>query len=298
MKVFVTGASGLVGRALVQALLDRGDSVCALTRRDREPRDRLEWIVAEPNHVSAWGHGVDGCDAVINLAGESIAQRWTGAAMKAIVTSRVGVTTGLFHAITNAESKPRVFVSASAVGYYGTSPNATFDESSPLGHGFLARVCEQWEEAARRSQAETRLAIVRFGIVLALEGGALPKLMLPFKMGMGGNLGSGEQWMSWIHIDDLVRMLLFAIDDDRVDNVLNGTAPNPVKNREFSTTLARAMRRPNWLGAGRFWLKLGLGKMAKETIIEGQRVMPIRVSAFGFEFKHPELDHALVDLIR
>ncbi|MEO1171111.1 MAG: TIGR01777 family oxidoreductase, partial [Myxococcota bacterium] len=296
MKVFVTGASGLVGRALTKSLVARGDTVIALTRQPRESVNGVDWIVADPTQVSAWGEAVDGCDGIVNLAGEPIAQRWTSRAMTSIVRSRVGVTTGLHHALAAAAAPPRVLVSASAVGYYGTSVDETFDESSPQGGGFLARVCEQWEEAASRSASLTRLVILRFGIVLSPVGGALPKLMLPFKMGMGGNLGSGQQWMSWIHLHDLVRLILFALDSPTADGVVNATAPTPVRNHEFSRSLGAQMGRPNWLGAGKFWLGLGLGKMAKETIVEGQRVLPTRAEALGFDFQFPELQPALSDL--
>ncbi|MEL6543562.1 MAG: TIGR01777 family oxidoreductase, partial [Myxococcota bacterium] len=223
----MTGATGLIGRSIRHALTDRGDEVIALTRSPRPPAAGTQWIVAPPTNVSDWGEHVDGCNAVINLAGEPIAQRWSASAMTRIVQSRVGVTTALFHAIEGAKRRPAVMLSASAVGFYGSSESETFTEESPQGHGFLARVCEQWEDAAERSAPLTRVVRTRFGIVFTRHGGALPKLLAPYRMMMGGPLGSGKQWMSWVSLEDTVQMLLHALDESKIEGAFNVTAPEP-----------------------------------------------------------------------
>ncbi len=292
----MTGATGLIGRAIRHALTDRGDEVFALTRGPRPPASRTHWVIGTPTAVSEWGPAVSGCDAVINLAGEPVAQRWTRKAMERIVQSRVGVTTALYHAIEAATEKPRVLISASAVGYYGTSEGETFDEGSPNGTGFLARVCNEWESAAIRSERLLRVVRTRFGIVLSRDGGALPKLAVPYRMMMGGPLGGGRQWMSWIHIEDAVRLVIFVLLHEELAGPLNVTAPEPVRNAEMSQELAKALGKPNIMGAGKVWMRTFLGKMAKETILEGQRALPTVALEHGFEYGFATLEAALGEL--
>lgn len=292
----MTGATGLIGRAIRYALTDRGDEVIALTRGPRPPSAGTRWVVGAPTAVSDWGDAVSGCDAVINLAGEPIAQRWTKRAMEQIVQSRVGVTTALYHALQAASDRPTTLISASAVGYYGTSEADRFDEQSPLGTGFLARVCGEWEKAATRSEPLVRVVRARFGVVLSRDGGALPKLAMPYRMLMGGPIGTGRQWMSWVHVRDAVRLVLFALSRPELRGPLNVTAPHPARNAEFSAELARALKVPNLLGAGKVWLRTFLGKMAQETILEGQRVLPEVALEHGFEFEYPTLAGALAEL--
>lgn len=295
MRVFLTGATGLVGSALREALVARGDEVVALTRSPQEEKRGVEWVVADPFAVSTWATSVDGCDAVVNLAGESIAQRWNDAARKRIMASRVGVTTAIAHALEAAKNPPSLMLSASAVGYYGLSRENTFDETSPRGEGFLASVAAEWESAARA--CPTRVSILRFGVILASTGGALPKLALPFRMFTGGPLGDGKQWMSWVHIRDVVALISQQLESRSPPPTLNVVAPNPATMDEMARTLGRVLRRPSAIGAPRVFIELALGQMARETILEGQRVTSI-ANELGFDFLYPELESALRDLLR
>lgn len=280
MKVLVLGASGFIGKHLTGALRQRGDSVEDYSLRDP---DAAAGVAAS-------------CDAVINLAGETLAQRWSSAVKHRIESSRTELPRRFLQALANEERRPSVYVSSSAIGYYGTSETAIFDESSPSGNDFLARVCVAWEaEALRARDLGMRVAIVRQGLVLGTSGGALAKLLPIFRSGAGGVVGSGRQWMSWIHIDDAVRVFLLALD--RGDGATNATAPNPVTNAEFSKTLARVLGRPAFAPAPAFALKLMLGEGA-DIVLKGQRVLPKRLAnEYGYEFLFPELEGALRNLL-
>jgi uncharacterized protein len=289
MKVVVAGGSGFIGRALVRALLARGADVAVLSRDPAKVREGrgVGW--------AAVGEAVRDADAIVNLAGENVGGgRWTAARRQGILQSRLEATGRLVEALRAAPERARTFVSASAVGFYGLHGDETLDESAPSGGGFLADVTRQWEGAAREGEAFARLVILRFGVVLAADtGGALAKMMLPFRLGAGGRVGSGRQWMSWIDRDDVVRMILWALDNEAVRGVYNATSPEPVTNAEFSRALGRAMHRPAFLPAPAFALRLLFGRMADEVLLGGQRVLPARAAREGFVFEYPNLPRAL-----
>ena len=279
MKVTILGASGFIGRALSAALAARGDDVRPASLRD-------------PARAAAASAG---SDAVVNVAGATLAARWTAARKREIARSRTELPHAYLDALAHVEPRPRVYVSASAVGYYGSSLEATFDESSPPGSDFLAGVCAAWEhEAQRARELGMRVAIVRTGLALGRGGGALAKLLPLFRLGLGGVVASGDQWYSWIHLDDLVALYLLAID--RFDGPLNATAPLPVTNREFTRTLGRVLHRPTPFPVPAFALRLVLG--AGETVLTtGQRVVPEAALAAGFTFRYPALEPALAALL-
>jgi hypothetical protein len=276
----VAGGSGFVGGHLVDALRARGDSVAVASLRDPDAAARA----------------CERADVVVNLAGAPVAKRWTGARKAEIRRSRVESTRALMDRIAKFERKPLAYISASAIGYYGTSLTQTFVETSPPGTDFLARVCEDWErEANRATDLGVRVAVVRTGIVLGPDGGALPMMLPPFRFGLGGRLASGAQWMSWIHIDDLIDAYLHAIDGTA--GAINATAPEPVTNAEFTQTLAEVVRRPAIVPVPEFALKALFGEGAL-ILTEGQRVLPERTLASGYRFRYPELEPALRSLLR
>lgn len=275
MVVGVSGASGFIGRHLCTALRARGDEVVETSMRD-------------PRAAAA---AAARCDAFVNLSGETLAQRWNDRVKAEIVRSRVDAPRAFFEALARHESKPRIYVSSSAVGYYGTSETATFTEADPPGSDFLARVCVEWERVAATGKAfGMRVACVRAGLVLSSDGGALAKLLPLFKAGTGGRVGSGKQWYSWIHIDDTIGIYLLALD--RIDGAIDATAPHPVRNAEFVETLARELNRPALLPAPPFMLKLALGEAAT-IVLDGQCVLPARAQAEGYAFRYPQLHGAL-----
>jgi len=273
------GASGFVGRALATALAQRGDEVRSISLRD--PARAAE--------------AAGGCDVVVNLAGAPVAGRWTAERKREIARSRIDLPRAFLSALERVEQRPTVYVSASAVGYYGMSRTATFTESSPPGDDFLARVCTAWEaEAARASSLGMRVAIVRTGLVLGRGGGALAKLLPLFRSGLGGPVASGEQWYSWIHLDDHIGIYRLAIDG--YAGTLNATAPAPVTNREFTRALAAAVHRPAFFPVPEFALKLVFGEGAS-ILTEGQRVLPTATLAAGYAFRYPEIRAAFASLV-
>ncbi|MEG4914236.1 thylakoid membrane protein ThyD [Microcoleus sp. B7-D4] len=305
MKVAIAGATGFVGSRLVEKLQAAGHQVVVLSR-DAAKASRvfpasaypnLEVVAYTPAESGDWQKSLAGCDAVVNLAGVPIAEeRWTEARQQAILDSRTLTTAKLVEAIVNANPKPSVFVSASAIGYYGTSETAEFDETSPAGNDFLAAVCKDWEAAAQPAKnAGTRLAIVRLGIVLGM-GGALAKMLPPFKLFAGGPLGTGKQWFSWVHREDVVDLILYALQNSQVEGVLNATAPNPVRMNELCQTLGEVLKRPSWLPVPGFALEMLLGDGAK-LVLEGQKVLPKQTLASGFQYQYPTLKLALEDIL-
>ncbi len=287
MRVLVTGASGFIGSALTQALLGRGDEVVGLTRRPKEPRPGLRWV----SRVTP--EELEGCGAVVNLAGETIAARWTASRKRAIVGSRVDATAELVRALAQAKQRPAVFVSASAVGFYGTDPERVFDESSASGSGFLAGVARAWEEAARPAQELTRLVIVRLGVVVGPGGGALAAMLPAFRAGLGGVIGNGRQWLSFVSLHDAVRLLLFALDTPSVRGVVNAVAPAPVRQADFAHALGAALGRPTILPTPTFGLELLYGReLTRETLLAGQQVRG-RAGELGFVYEDPTLEAAL-----
>jgi len=278
VRIVVLGASGFVGRHLIAALRQRGDDVVPGSLRDPEFAVRL----------------CERAEVVVNLSGETIAQRWTTQAKARIRSSRVDATRALIDGFRKLPSEPRAYVSASAIGYYGTSETATFVESSPAGRDFLAEVCSAWEaEAARAVELGCRVACVRTGIALGTDGGALAKLLPIFRIGLGGPIGRGSQWYSWVHIDDLVGVYLHAIDAG--NGPYNATAPEPVLNAVFTQAFARAVRRPAILPVPEFALRALLGQGA-DTVVRGQRVLPERTVAAGYQFRFADVDSAFMEL--
>ncbi|HEX7290548.1 MAG TPA: TIGR01777 family oxidoreductase [Conexibacter sp.] len=297
MRVTVTGATGLIGTRLVAALARRGDEVTVLSRDPERARARLGSgigaVAWDPLGEPAPAEALAGRDAVIHLAGEPVAQRWSAAAKERIRTSREVGTANLVAGLRSAEPRPRALVSASAVGYYGAHGDEEVPESTPPGEGFLAEVCVLWERAAQAAnELGMRVAIVRTGIVLDSDGGALAKMLPPFKAGVGGPVAGGRQWMPWIHVDDLVGLYVAAADRDDWSGPLNGSAPQPVTNRDFSKALGRALRRPAVAPVPALALRALYGEMA-EIVTTGQRAVPQRALALGHAYAHPQLDEAL-----
>jgi uncharacterized protein (TIGR01777 family) len=293
-KIVVAGGSGFIGKPLVGRLVARGDDVAVLTRNSPNvcTGRALPW---NPPSEGSWMYDVANADVVINLAGENVGGgRWTESRKTRLVESRVAATSALVSAMSQNPNEHRTFISASAIGFYGDRGDEILDESAPAGTGFLAEVTRRWEALARTGDPFGRIVILRFGIVLAADGGALAKLLLPFRLGAGGPMGSGHQWMSWIVRQDVLRMIEWSIDRDAANGVYNVTAPNPVTNREFASTLGHILHRPSFLPTPAFALRLALGsQMADEMLLGGQRVLPSRAAAEGFAFEYPGLEGAL-----
>ncbi len=301
MRVLVTGASGLIGSALCDSLLARGDEVVGLSRdpeRAGEKQPRITWHPWEPTLERPPAEAFDGVDGVVHLLGEAINQRWTDEAKKKIMETRRAGTHNLVGAIAGLQTKPRVLVSQSAVGYYGDRGDAEVDESTGPGDSFDAEVTRAWEAAAREVEATgVRLVIVRTGQVLDPGGGLLGELLAPFKLGLGGPIAGGDQYLSWIHRDDEVGILTWALDTETASGVVNASSPNPATNKEFSKALGRALGRPAVLPLPGFVLDLKFGREFGEVLRGGQRVMPKRTEELGYRFEYPELDGALQSLV-
>eukprot|EP00741_Cyanophora_paradoxa_P020249 tig00021238_g19543.t1 len=298
-KVAVNGATGFVGKRLVRRLLKNGDEVVVLTRSPSRAASIFGSSVRAINFDGAKDvPDLSGVDVVINLGGASIADgRWSEARKKEIRESRVVATGRIVEGMEGSENGPRVLVNSSAIGYYGASETATFTESSPAGNDFLASVCKEWEAAANEAEKfGARVATVRTGIVLGREGGALAKMIPAFALFAGGPLGSGRQWFSWIHAEDLVSLLLRAADDGSLRGALNGTAPEPVTMGELCGTLGRLMARPSWLPVPGPALEVLLGEAA-QVVLQGQRVVPEAAQRAGFSFQFPSLEAALKDVL-
>lgn len=314
MRIAVAGGTGFLGRPLGEALLRDGHELLLLTRapsrsaaRDVARLRTVAWQpglpaaqpqlghgAAQAGIAGAWAEQLDGVDAVINLAGEPIAERrWTAAQKRRIRDSRVNATMALAEAMARLPRKPSVLVNASAVGYYGPHGDEALDESAPAGGGFLAETCRAWEAAALRAESSgVRVVRLRIGVVLARGGGALAKMLPPFRAFLGGPLGSGRQWLSWVHRDDVIGLIRWALTDGRVRGAVNATAPAAATMRDFAAALGRALRRPSWLPTPGFALRLLLGEMS-EMLLTGQRVVPAAAQRLGYTFLHPSLHGAL-----
>ena len=292
MRVVVVGGAGFLGTALVGRLRRDGHAVTLLTRKPRGPKE-IKW---DPYGSPAnWVHALEEIDAVINLTGARIAKRWTAAYKREMWNSRVRVTRALVAAMKSVRHMPATLLNASAAGIYGARDDGPLTEESAPGSGFLASLGREWEKEALAAAPHARVVLLRSGIVLDKDGGALPQMALPFRFFAGGPLGSGRQYMSWIHRDDWVAMVGWALTTDSVSGPLNVTAPNPVTNLEFARTLGRVLRRPALMPAPEFALRAVLGEMA-DAIVTGQRVLPAKAHISGFEFQRAELDGALRDL--
>ncbi len=297
MNVAVTGATGLIGRRLVAALVERGDQVVALARNPNAAGEALgvQAVPWESVATPAPAHALSRMDAVVHLAGEPIAQRWTRAVKELIRDSRVKGTANLVAGISAANPRPKVLISTSAAGYYGDRGSEVLEEASGPGppEDFLASVCRGWEEAAgEAAQAGLRVVTLRNGVVLSRAGGALAKLLPPFKLGAGGRVAGGRQYMPWISIDDVIRIYLTALDDGRWSGAINCCAPSPVPNEVFSKALGRVLHRPTFVPVPEFAVRALFGEMAT-VVLASQRMVPSRALALGYEFSWPELDGAL-----
>lgn len=306
MKIAIAGGTGFVGTRLVQKLTDAGHNITVFTRSQKQgerifPKrgfPNVEIVEYNPLQAGSWQTAIASAQAIVNLAGAGIADEpWTPQRKQEILDSRIETTKYIVEAIKQAPTKPQVLINASAVGYYGTSETATFDENSGAGDDFLATVCKRWEATAREVETTpTRLVMLRLGIVLG-TGGALGKMLTPFRLFAGGPLGTGEQWFSWIHIDDLVNLIQEAINSPQYQGVYNAVAPNPVKMSQLCENLGEVMNRPSWLPVPEFALKLLLGEAA-QAVLEGQKVLPKRTQEQGFQYQYPKVKSALADIVK
>lgn len=301
MRVLVTGATGTIGQALCDALFARGDDVVGLTRdpsRARSNNPRVGWRKWEPTLERPDPAAFDGVDGVVHLLGERIDQRWTEEAKRKILETRRQGTHNLVQGIEALERKPKVLVSQAAVGYYGDRGAEEVDEGDGPGEGFDAEVVQAWEAAAHELDGGgVRLVVLRSGQVLTPRGGFLKELLTPFRLGVGGPLAGGEQYVSWIHIEDELGLIMWALDDESVSGTINATSPEPVTNKEFSKALGRAVNRPAIMPVPGLVLDLKFGREFGQVLRGGQRVIPKRAVELGYEFKHPRLDEALSDLL-
>lgn len=301
MRVLITGATGTIGTAVTERLLDRGDDVTGLTRdpeRAREREPRVRWHDWEPEAEQPPAAALDGIDTVVNLAGEPINQRWSAAAKRRIRASRIVATRNLVAAMSAVPQPPRALISGSAVGYYGDRGDEELREESGAGEGFLAGVVKEWErEAARAAKAGVRVVSIRTAVVLAPRGGALQRMLTPFRLGAGGRLGSGRQWMPWITLEDEVRAIEWVLTHQELSGPVNLAAPRPVTNRELTKALARQLHRPAVFPVPGFALRIVLGEMAKELLLQSQREVPSKLTRSGFHFKHETIEEALAAVL-
>jgi uncharacterized protein (TIGR01777 family) len=298
MKILIVGSTGLVGTALQRDLKSAGHTVCRLVR----PETKTDLLKGSDGFDVNWdpatgelgGAGV-GADAVVNLGGASIAEgRWTPERKRVLRASRVDTTRALVNALTKMAARPRVLVSASAIGYYGNRGDEVLQEESPPGNDFLSEIAKAWEAEAWKAEVlGIRVVVARLGVVLAKEGGALPRMVRPFRLGVGGRIGSGRQWMSWITLRDVVAILRMALENGAVRGAINVVAPQPVRNVEFTAALAKALHRPGLFPAPAFALRVVLGEMADALLLSSQRVAPGQLEKLGYQFSDPELPAAL-----
>lgn len=295
MRIVLAGGSGFLGRALRARLRRDGHDVAVLTRSPGRTPDAIAWT--PDGNSGPWAATIDGADAIVNLAGEGIAdKRWNDARKRALRDSRLLATRSLVAALRQSAAPSPVLVNASAVGYYGACGDQRVTESTPPGSDFLSELCVAWEREADQASTTTRVALVRTGLVLHPDGGALSQMLLPFKLGAGGPMGSGTQYMPWIHLDDWVSLVVWLIESRDARGAFNGTAPTPVTNRAFARALGRALHRPAIVPAPAFALKILLGEFA-ESLLTGQRAVPGRAMEQGFTFRFGDLDGALADLL-
>lgn len=294
-RVLVTGVSGPIGAALLPSLKSRGFQITRLVRGPVSGENQISWDPAKPLAAEA----VSGFDAAIHLAGESVLGRWTDNKKAKIRDSRTLGTRHLAQALAQAKDRPRVLVTASAVGYYGDRGEEVLREQSSAGAGFLAEVCREWEQASQPAAAAgIRTAQIRIGVVLSPSGGALQKMLPAFRMGVGGNIGSGRQWMSWIHVQDLVGAVQHILKSDLLQGPVNMVAPGPATNAEFTKTLGSVLSRPTVLPVPAFVAKLAFGQMGEEVLLTGQRVEPAKLIASGYPFQYSDLRKALEALLK
>lgn len=303
MRFIITGATGFIGKALCRELTEVGYEVVALSR-NRETGakilgEKVKVAKWDGKTAKSWGNLADRAYAVINLAGENISSgRWTDKRKKVILESRLNSGKAAVEAVRQAKEKPKVVIQASAIGYYGSHGDEIVDEDFPPGKGFLPEVAQQWELSTKAVElVGVRHIIIRTGIVLGKDEGAFPRLALPFRLFVGGRLGKGEQWFSWIHLKDEVRAIRFLIEKEDLEGVFNLAAPGAVKEKDFARILGKVLRRPSWFSVPGFLLRLLFGEMAEGALLTGQRVVPKRLLDAGFEFLYPEAEHALREIL-
>lgn len=309
MKIVVSGGSGFIGQPLVRHLQERGHEVAVLTRNPEKVKAGRP-LLWDGRTQGAWSAEAAAADAIVNLAGENVGERrWTEKRKRELIDSRIHATTALVEAVRSAwgagdlarargRGRPRpTFISASGVSFYASGLEEPLDENGPRGEGVLADMSARWEEAARGAESVSRLVIFRLGVVIG-PGGALAKMYLPFKLGLGGRIASGKQWLSWIAREDVIGLIEWALMHDDVSGVYNGTSPHPVRNREFTTAVARALHRPAIIPIPAFALKILFGRMAEETLLTGQRAVPDRAMKNGFRFTLPAIESATLHALR
>ena len=292
MKILITGATGLIGTALQKSLRKSGHELMLASRK--EPKDK-PWVQWDFDIGFAEPEDLEGIDAVIHLAGENISGlRWTDEKKKAIHDSRVLGTRNVVDTIANLKQRPKVLVAASAIGFYGDRGDDEMTETSTAGKTFLAEVCREWEAEARRAEdSGVRTVLLRTGIVLSKDGGALGTMLTPFKFGLGGVIGSGKQWMSWISLDDHIRVINYALENEKIRGAVNSVSPNPVTNEEFTSTMGEVLYRPTFIPVPEFAVHLAFGEMGDALLLDSMRVVPKRLQEADFEFNYPDLKKAL-----
>lgn len=290
MNILITGGRGFIGKPLCRELVSSGHNVLITTRRNSTSKDMLTWDTKTllPSDI------ISNIDAVINLAGESIASgRWTKKRKELILSSRINTTRALVESMQNANPKPKILISASAIGYYGPHGDEYVTEDTPSGTDFIAGVCKTWEaEALKAQKLGLRVVLLRIGVVLEADGGALTRMVIPFKFFLGGPVGTGKQWFSWIHRDDVVGIIKYSLENESISGPVNLTAPEPVTNKEFSSALGEALGRPSCFAVPGFIVKLTLGELGG-VLLTGQRVLPEKALKAGYQFKYPEVNGAL-----
>ena len=295
MRILVSGASGPIGAALLRSLKAQGSAVTRWVRNSATGNDQIVWDPSRPLSPDS----VSGFDAVIHLAGESIVGRWTDAKKRRILDSRSQGTGHLAEAVAKASQPPRVFISASAVGFYGNRGDEILSEDSASGEGFAAEICRQWEAATQpAAKAGIRTAQMRIGVVMSADGGALPEMLTPFRLGLGGRLGNGRQWWTWVSVRDVVGAIQHVLNHNSLSGPVNAVAPNPVTNAEFTRILASVLNRPAIFPIPAFAVRMIFGEMGEELFLGSQRVEPTKLAASGYQFQHPDLKNALKEILQ
>jgi uncharacterized protein (TIGR01777 family) len=298
MKILISGASGLVGTHLIPTLLAKGHEIYKLVRKTPNSSDEIQWD-AEKGFAASEQAKLENFDAVMHLAGDNVAsENWSDEKKRKIKDSRVVGTRVLVDALKRAQNPPKIFVSASATGFYGNRKDEILTEDSRQGAGFLTDVCTAWEDEIKKAEEFARVVFLRIGVVLAKDGGALEKMLMPFKFGVGGTIGSGKQWMSWIALDDLIKLIHFALENETLRGAVNAVAPNPVTNEEFTKMLGKALHRPTVLPIPTFAIKLMFGEMGETLLLQGARVLPKRLLDAGFEFQFSNLEEAMKHVLK
>ncbi len=297
MKILISGASGLVGTHLIPTLQAKGDEVYRLVRKAPQGSDEIQWDAARGFSESEQLK-LENFDAVVHLAGDNVAsENWSDEKKRKIKESRTVGTKVLVDALAKTTNPPKHFISASAIGFYGNRADEICTETSEKGKGFLPEVCAEWETEAMRAESFARVVCMRIGVVLAKDGGALEKMLTPFKFGVGGTVGSGRQWMSWIALDDIISIINFFLDNENLRGAFNLTAPNPVTNAEFTKALGHALSRPTILPIPEFAIRLMFGEMGETLLLQGMRAVPKRLEEAGYKFKYTNLDEAMTHVL-